>query len=689
MTQTAKQAAPERATLSRELSEFLVELSIGVHRYVMYPPGHPSLDPIVEALIARLGELLSDRRTLSIGVAAKQLVIEGVATDQKHPVLSDLAKRLHDHQLGAISFEIGVTASEVSGVLAALAEESERHGTPLGLRDAEDFPTWPHARLYRIGYEQLQMKGESGAGGGSGAMDRASALWLGLAQAALATDEPLAAAPDAGMIARQIEERERDPAYDQVIVGYMLQLAEELKGAKEGEAAKIQQRVSELMTQLDDRTLERLVQFGGNAAQRRQFVLDANQSLAVDSVVKVVQAAAATSEQTISSSMTRMLSKLSMHASSGSSTARSQADTALRENVESLISGWELKDPNPEAYTTILDQMSVASPVLQSPDTDDPLTGAERLVQMALEVDAFGPTISKAVQDMVAGGGTAEVLRMIEDAPEGNQTAEKIKRHLTSPTEFKRLLGAGQVDTEALRTLVKEMGSNAVDPLLDVLADSDSRSVRRLVFDVLPGLGPFVAQRAIERLDDNRWFVQRNMLALLGKLEHLPESFNPQPYLDHADARVRREALPIAMRPGSSLRDRALVNALADEDERMVRMGLLQMQDAVPAATVPTLVNRVVVSEKRSEEIRVLAVRCLHNSGELLARKALVSLVVAGKTLFGKEKLAPKSMLMLEALRALAHRWAEHPEAREFLEAATKSKDPEVRGAVRVGKSEA
>jgi hypothetical protein len=60
----------------------------------MYPPGHPSLDPVVGSIIGRLAVLLGERRTLSIGVAAKQRVIAGMVTDQNHPVLSDLATRL-------------------------------------------------------------------------------------------------------------------------------------------------------------------------------------------------------------------------------------------------------------------------------------------------------------------------------------------------------------------------------------------------------------------------------------------------------------------------------------------------------------------------------------------------------------------------------------------------------------------
>ena len=110
LTRDETEQAVQQASLSRELSEFLIEMSIGVHRYAMYPAGHPSHDPVLDNIIRRLSELFVDRPSISIGVAARQLIIEGMATDQKHPVLSDLAKRLHGHQLGAISFERGISS---------------------------------------------------------------------------------------------------------------------------------------------------------------------------------------------------------------------------------------------------------------------------------------------------------------------------------------------------------------------------------------------------------------------------------------------------------------------------------------------------------------------------------------------------------------------------------------------------
>src|SRR5437879_13526015 len=97
--------ASERATLSRDLADFLIELSIALHKHAMYPEGHPSLAPAAAGVTRRAELLLEDRSTLSLGVARQQLVIEGVATDAKNPVLSELAGRLHRHHLGAVTLD--------------------------------------------------------------------------------------------------------------------------------------------------------------------------------------------------------------------------------------------------------------------------------------------------------------------------------------------------------------------------------------------------------------------------------------------------------------------------------------------------------------------------------------------------------------------------------------------------------
>src|SRR5437016_7585372 len=230
----------ERATLSRDLADFLIELSIALHKHAMYPEGHPSLAPAAAGLTRRAALLLEDRATISLGVARNQLVIEGVATDPKHPVLRELAGRLHRHHLGAITFRRGVEQAEVADALRTLAIEAERTGQPLGLGDRDRLAAWPHVQLHALTYERLELTDQAGPVGEGDA--RAAQLWVGLARAALATapEDTRPTPTEPAVIAQAIDQHSKAEAtgYDQVIVGYLLQIAAELKTAGSAEAGR-------------------------------------------------------------------------------------------------------------------------------------------------------------------------------------------------------------------------------------------------------------------------------------------------------------------------------------------------------------------------------------------------------------------------------------------------------------------
>ncbi|MEA3244697.1 MAG: hypothetical protein U9Q74_00930 [Gemmatimonadota bacterium] len=288
------------ATLSRELSDFLIELSIGLHKNAIYPPGHPLLEGATTGITHRLGALLQMRSTLTLGVARQQLIIEGVATDESNPVLRDLAQRLHKHHLGAVKFTAGVRLEEVADALATVAVDVGRRAKPLGLEGPEVLQKWEHVRLFPLTFEQLQLLDEdpNTAEGDElrGDRSRAAQLWIGLARAAIAanTDEDSAKAESADpvLVAKAIDEHKRDAAYDQVVVGYLLQIAEELKKKGGKDAAALQKRISRLVATLQPDTLTRLLEMGGDTKQRKKFVLDATQGMAVDAIVELVQAAA-------------------------------------------------------------------------------------------------------------------------------------------------------------------------------------------------------------------------------------------------------------------------------------------------------------------------------------------------------------------------------------------------------------
>lgn len=677
------------ATLSRELADFLIELSIGLHKNAIYPPGHPLLEGATTGIARRLEALLQGRASLSLGVAREQLIIEGVATDENNPVLRDLAQRLHRHHLGAVKFTAGVTAMEVADALATIAVDVGRRARPLGLEATDVLQKWEHVRLFPLTFEQLQLLDEepdSGTDEMRGDKSRAAQLWIGLARAAIAAeaddDEDAAESTDPVMVAKAIDEHKKDAAYDQVVVGYLLQIAEELKAKGGKDAAALQKRISRLVATLQPDTLSRLLRMGGDAKQRRKFVLDAAQGMAVDAVVELVQAAADTSGQNISHSLVRMLSKLAVHADEGAPLGRAAADGALRDSVHKLISDWTLEDPNPDGYRKALEKMSQATPVFKTGDDAYPCE-PERLLAMGIEIEMFGDPVARAMNALAGADDLRPLLTILDQAPEG-WMREALWREVATPDVLHRQLERETVDLDSVDRLVSRMGLAAVPELLDTLEIADERQGAAYV-EMIVRLGDEAGPIVAERAEGARANQLRLLLTIISKIGAAPPGFDLTVYARHVDGAVRREALRSLIR-NVRTREEAIATALGDPDERIVRLALGAAMTNCPLQAARTLIGRA-DDPTLSPDLRALGIRAAASCREPDVLNFLLSRTTGRRRFLRRQALAPPTPEVLAALAGLATHWSADPAAQDLLDAAGRSKDKDVREAVarRVG----
>lgn len=682
--------AKERVTLSRELSDFLIEFSIALHRHSMYPDGHPSLNESAAAVVNHLALLLDQRSNVSLGVAQRQLVIEGVATDSRHPVLASLAERLHGHQIGAMTFRRGVSGDEVLDVLRLLAADPERDAAPLGSGDPKKLQAWKGIQLHPLTYGQLELlEGEEEEEEAADELDpgkrrrehRSAQLWIGLARAAMAVDEEEEEpeSTDPGVVAKAINEHPQAQAYDQIIVGYLLQIADELRSEGSVGSAALRRRMSRLISSLDRKTLNRLVEMGGDQTQRRQFMLDATAGLSIDAVLELAQAAAQSSGQTISNSMFRLLTKLSAAASGGPNRPGRIADGELRDQIRTLITGWTLDDPNPDAYTIALDSMATegrtSAPSLRvTPEHDaEPL----RLVYMGLETDTPGPLYARALDRVLEEQGPKPLLRALIASNGGDVSADLWERLATAHT-IERLLAEDDPDFELADALLKRTPArqsvNALLSSLEVLTSDDARSG---VKDRLLRAGPVAVPIVVERLRDAEPGLQAILLDLIADIGVPPAMFSATEYSRHPDARVRLAALRLGLRFDHE-RERALCMGLTDNDRMAFRIAVQALSDGVPNAAVPLIANRL--SETGlDEEDRAALLRALGTTRSSIALGALLRAVTAGRDLLRRPRIAPASPAVLAGLTTLAHGWPNERRAAAVLRRAQKSKDPEIR----------
>jgi len=687
-------SASKQVTLSRDLADFLVELSITLNKHAIYPSGHPLLDVAVDGVANRIGMLFSgDRDSLSIGVARRQLIIEGVATDPLNPVLKELAQRLHEHHVGALKFIRGLTRDELGASLAALATDPVRE-KPLGHDTERLGELWEHVRFFPLTYDRLQLIEDDPkvepANADHMKAGRATQLWIGLARAALVSDtsnpNSKAETPDENTalepatVAKAIDEHQREEAYDQVIVGYLLQIGEELKNADGPEAAALQRRVSRLVGSLKDTTLERLLEMGGDAAQRRRFLLDASQGITVEAVIDLVKAASAAENQTVSHSMLRMLSKLGHHPSSGG--PRAKTDPTIRDVMRRLVDDWTLDDPNPDAYRKTLEAMSNMRKNGEKTSSNGAVSTEcepERMVQIAIEVGAMGPQITSAMEELCRAGRAEFLLDLVERAPSA-EAAAPVWDFLMGQRVLEQLLAQPRLDMPLIKRFVERIGENAVKTLLDATVAMEDAKARSQFYDLLHARGDSIGPAVCDRIATAPAIVQRELLALLGKLATLPQGFSPRPFLDNDDPLVRREAVRLLLRNPAD-RDETIMSALSDADDRVVFAGLSVAQERCPPAGIKLIKQRVDRGELDSQ-LRTMGIRIAaqHHNAETL--EWFLGFVLTEAHWPRRPKLKASSPEMLAALGMIASNWRTDPAAETALKLAVQSKAPEVRAKV-------
>ena len=403
--------------------------------------------------------------------------------------------------------------------------------------------------------------------------------------------------------------------------------------------------------------------------------------MAVDAVMEIVKAAAHASGQTISHGLTRMLTKLAAHAEAGPPQARKRADLELRDQVTRLLSDWKLEDPNPEAYNALLQQMATSeSSASPSTSRESETAGPEalRVVQMSLESGVFGPLVTRALEGIIGTGHPGPVLDLLASAPEEcDEAGLAIIDTLASPEALRVFTSREVIDVAGLERLLHRVTLAGFVVLLDALASSEDRLTRRKLLDLLSGRASDISGLVVDRLGDDRWYVVRNMLAILERSGHNPNDFSPFFWTTDPDARVRQLAIRLQLRLPHE-RERAIQTALDDADTRVVALGLAALEESrSPDAALR--VSAIALQLNADEDIRILAVGVLGRLRRPHALDTLLRLSDGGLSLLGRPKLPPRSPLLVATIRALAEGWSTVPRTVAVLSLAAQSTDPELR----------
>ncbi|MBI3756234.1 MAG: HEAT repeat domain-containing protein [Deltaproteobacteria bacterium] len=171
-----------------------------------------------------------------------------------------------------------------------------------------------------------------------------------------------------------------------------------------------------------------------------------------------------------------------------------------------------------------------------------------------------------------------------------NIASDRLKELLNSDTIINYLITRLCSRREERRLEVQQMlillGEEAMKQLLTALVDRDEAYSRRQIFNALILFGEMVRLEAEKRLDDERWFVVRQMVSLLGEIGS-PQSLEAiKTAFSHKDIRVKKEVLKaVAKIPGNEsvtfLLQRLGEDNAAIKLQAIISLGMLKEQAAV------------------------------------------------------------------------------------------------------------
>lgn len=343
--------------------------------------------------------------------------------------------------------------------------------------------------------------------------------------------------------------------------------------------------------------------------------------------------------------------------------------------------------PAPRAEEMVWEEVKLETPAARRAENADPQV-LRNAVTDFLEADPLAREgKGRTVRDAAAALREANALDVLADSVERlalgagdppDEACIAMAQSLLTPAVASRIAAylGNQRDEERRNELVavaKLLGEEMALAISDALSGTQDRYARRTFLDTMVALGPSAMPIVEKMVEDSRWFVIRNALAILGEVGGERPVELIVSTLAHTDARVRREALLALAKVGGEDAG-MLVYGMIDDVDADVRLAAAMAAGElkVERALRPLL---ALLEEESDPDVVMGVLRALGQLGDPGAVNAIEKRAVG--SFFSR----PPTDVRIAAYRALHNIGTPH--AKSLLLQAADDKDPAVKGPVR------
>ncbi|MFQ5456180.1 MAG: HEAT repeat domain-containing protein [Nitrospirota bacterium] len=126
-------------------------------------------------------------------------------------------------------------------------------------------------------------------------------------------------------------------------------------------------------------------------------------------------------------------------------------------------------------------------------------------------------------------------------------------------------------DVEHLFLFFTLLNKNSILSLSDLLGELQQMKIRRVICDALIELGKKDIDTLMSRLDDDRWYVTRNIIYILGKIENPRVIDKLRPFVKHKEVKLRKELIH-ALEIIQDEKSYELLLEFLDDDDSSIRV---------------------------------------------------------------------------------------------------------------------
>ncbi len=702
-TEGSREKIPIDAKL---LADAIIELNISRRSVGLYPRDHPITRESIERAFGFLKKLFGLRNSIIVGIAKDSLIIDDHILDRRNPVFRDFAFSLHSRGIAAVSFNSGTTLDELLDLHEIITSKDPAGGKELagiaeqrGLRHIILTPL----DISRLSFAEGRRREDDGY---TGLWENyVSALVEGNLSDSDADGIILNAAPEdiALIVNEKMPSDAPDETYDRVITSYLRR--KEHPGIRTEFFCKFMSLVGNLRPELKQQFLTRALSHRSMEAVEAERLLAELAPRDIEMITEVLKENASL----IPDSVTNLLDKLKSTRTEGGFFDRISGnnsaifdDIEIGRNITDLLEGDHFRSFVNEGYQKELDRMTAGRagmPVITKGLAEELRNRSteRRFAELTLELldsdsqnrDEYLASltrIAELAEDFLETGRFNEVSE-IYNVVYTHSLAGRFKDDARSMIEYffhsqafiDTFMNAirvwGRHDREGVFRLANVQKYHLMNHFFEALASEEDASIRKFYLQLLSAMGSDVAEEAAKRLDDDRWYVVRNMIYLLREAGGMKYVGYVRRLAKNKDSKIRMEAVKTLLdlkTPDAFSHIRLHLQSRDPElrDQAIKLAGVYRCSEAVPLL-VEMLGKRDIFGTE--SYYRISAVRALGEIGDTAAIDTLVELC-RSKTLFYRSAF---EALRVEIFRSLKN----YPRDRipPLLDIGLKSRNEEIR----------